>query len=126
MTYQATIRDALDHAYDPPSEAHSALAGLVDRLVDALARAEAAESNAQVFHDEWDKSLARAEKAEAALRKAQFVLKIEGDKCAYDPPRYDETGEGIEIIGETLAEIDRLIGPYVVGSLAGQEGKPDG
>ena len=72
-----------------------------DSLNALVARAEAAESNAQVFHDEWDKSLARAEKAEAALRDVEIALA---------DPLCD---------GWTVARI-REMPSY----LAGQEGKP--
>ena len=53
-----------------------------------------------------------------SLQAAQFVLGVEHEMAVKDPERYDETGEGAEIIGETLREIDTLIGPYQVGALA--------
>lgn len=50
-----------------------------------------------------------------ALTAAQFVLSIHLATLQADRVRYDPTGEGDEIVGETLAQIDALIGPYEPG-----------
>lgn len=44
------------------------------------------------------------------LQAAQFVLGVEYEMAVENPKRYDETGEGAEIIGTTLQQIDSLIG----------------
>jgi len=48
---------------------------------DYIARAEAAESNAQVFHDEWDKALAERDEARLSLKLSESAQVVFRDRA---------------------------------------------
>ena len=93
------------------------------RIEELLARAEAAESNAQVFHDEWDKSLARAVRAEAVVEAAKRVDVI------YEGLRMDANDGSFALWSEldlcgALHDLGYAVSGLDAAALAGQEGNP--
>ena len=94
----AILRDTL-HGNPLAIAALDALVAELDEAQDKLlaatdyiARAEAAESNAQVFHDEWDKALAERDEARnsRAVQDADSLRKVE----AYDDARAEVKRQG--------------------------------